>query len=474
MDGGAICPQAGRMTNGESIRRPPGWRGEARATLVLATPLVLSNLAQAMIATTDVLLLGRLGPDALAAGALGVNLVNAFLIFGIGLITAVSPMIAREIGRKPHSVRDVRRTVRQAMWSAALLALLFWAILAFARPIFGLLDQDPALAREAAAFTHMMMWGMLPFFLFLVLRWFMAALEMPNWALVIGAGTVVVNAVLNYGLIFGKLGLPAMGVVGAGLGSAITNLLGFIAAVVVVSVHPRFRRYRLFGRFWNADWARLLELWRLGLPIAMTLGFEVTVFNAAIFLMGLIGTAEIAAHAIAIQIAALSFMVPLGIGQAATVRVGLAFGRRDAAGIARAGWTAYGLGTGFMCVMALVLLVLPRPIVSLFIDLADPANARVATLAVHFLLIAAIFQIVDGAQTVTAGMLRGIHDTRVPMLFALFGYWAIGMGVGAGLGFGAGLGGIGIWIGLASGLAVVAVLMTWRWVRREPLGLLAR
>src|SRR5690606_26077975 len=129
MDGSAISPQASGMTNGESTRRPPGWRGEARATLALATPLVLSNLAQAMIATTDVLLLGRLGPDALAAGALGVNLVNAFLIFGIGLITAVSPMIAREIGRKPHSVRDVRRTVRQAMWSATLLALLFWAIL---------------------------------------------------------------------------------------------------------------------------------------------------------------------------------------------------------------------------------------------------------------------------------------------------------------------------------------------------------
>jgi MATE family multidrug resistance protein len=451
-----------------------GWRAEARATLALASPLVLTNFAQALISATDVLLLGRLGPEALAAGALGVNLVNAFMFSGVGLVTAAAPMIARELGRRRSSVRDVRRTVRQTMWSAIVLVALFWTALSFAGPIFRLLDQPPALVEQATSFVHAVMWGMLPYFLFLALRSFMAALERPGWSLAIGASAVIVNGLLNYGLIFGHFGLPALGVVGAGIGSSITNLLAFLALSAVVVLHPRFRRYRLFRRFWRADWPRFRDVWRLGLPIAVTLAMEVTVFNAAIFLMGLIGTAEIAAHAIAIQLATLSFMVPLGVAQAATVRVGLAFGRRDATAAGLAGWTAFVMATGFMCMTAILLVMIPRTLVGLFLDLANPANAHVAALAVSFLFVAAVFQIVDGAQVVSAGMLRGLHDTRVPMLFAMFGYWVVGIGIGVGLAFGAGLGGLGIWIGLASGLATVAVLMTLRWIRREPLGLLAR
>jgi MATE family multidrug resistance protein len=198
---------------------------------------------------------------------------------------------------------------------------------------------------------------------------------------------------------------------------------------------------------------------------------EVGVFNAAVLLMGLIGTASLAAHQIAIQIASLSFMVPMGLAQAATVRIGHAAGRRDPAGITRAGWTSFTLGTGFMALMSVLMWSFPYPLIGLFIDTSDPVNAPVVPLAIAFLGIAAIFQIVDGAQAVGAGMLRGLHDTKVPMAFALFGYWVVGMGTAVGLGFGLGLGGVGIWTGLAAGLAIVSVLMLVRWSQRERLGL---
>jgi MATE family multidrug resistance protein len=458
-------------------RSPPSarrelWRTEAKATILLAYPLVLTNLAQALIHATDVVLLGWAGASTLAAGALGVNLYTACLVFGMGLVTAAAPMIARELGARKHSVRDVRRTVRQAMWAAAAISLPVWALLWQSEAILIAFGQEPALAASAATFVRALQWGFLPYLLYLVLRSFISALEKPVWSLIVGLVAVVYNGLINYALIFGKFGLPELGLAGAGIGSASANFLMFAGLAVVIVRHKSFRRYRLFGRFWRADWPRFRQVWRLGLPIAITLALEITIFNAAVFLMGLIGTASLAAHAIAIQIAALSFMVPLGLAQAVTVRVGLAYGRGDPAGIGRAGWTSFAIGVGFMACMSLLMLAVPRELVYLFLDESDPLNAPVIALAVSFLAVAAIFQIVDGAQVVGAGMLRGLHDTTVPMLYAAFGYWVIGLGVGVGLGFGLGWQGVGIWVGLASGLAIVAVLMLVRWLRRERLGLL--
>lgn len=449
------------------------WRTEIRATLLLAYPLILTNIAQALIHATDIVLLGWVGPRTLAAGALGVNLFNACLIFGLGLVTASAPMMARELGRHRHSVRDVRRTVRQALWASVAVAIPFWLLLWHAEGILLAFGQEPALAADAARFVRAMQWGLLPYFFYIVLRSFVSALEQPIWSLVIGGGAVLFNAIINYSLIFGAFGLPALGLLGAGIGSALSNLLMFVGMAIVVTRHRRFRRYRLFGRWWRADWSRFAAVWKLGLPIAVTLALEVTIFNAAVFLMGLISTDALAAHAIAIQIAALSFMVPLGLSQAVMVRVGLAHGRGDRTGIARAGWTSFALGTGFMTLMALLLVTVPHALVAAFLDNADPANAPVIRLAVSFLAVAALFQIVDGAQAVGAGMLRGLHDTTVPMVYAAIGYWVIGLGVGVTLAFPLGWGGIGIWLGLASGLTVVAILMVSRWMRREKLGLVS-
>jgi MATE family multidrug resistance protein len=449
------------------------WREEIRATVALAWPLILTNLAHTLINATDVVLLGWAGSATLAAGTLGINLYFAFLIFGLGLVTATAPMIARELGARAHSVRDVRRTVRQAMWAAAAMVVPVWLILWHTEAILLAIGQDPVLAAGAQQLVRALQWGMLPALFYVILRSFVSALELPVWSMIVGAAAVLFNAVLNYGLILGHFGFPPMGLRGAGIGSTCANSVMFVAMALVIVLHPRFRRYRLFGRFWRADWQRFRAVWRLGLPIAVTLALEITIFNAAVFLMGLIGASSIAAHAVAIQVAAFTFMVPLGLSQAVTVRVGLAFGRRDREGIARAGWTAFVLGVAFMALMALLILAIPHQLVSLFLDPADPANAEVIGLAVSFLFIAALFQIFDGAQAVGAGMLRGLHDTKVPMAFAAFGYWVVGLLTALGLAFGLGWEGLGIWIGLATGLAVVAVLMMLRWMRRERLGLLA-
>src|SRR5690606_35740261 len=222
-------------------------------------------------------------------------------------------------------------------------------------------------------------------------RSFISALERPGWALVIVFAAVGVNAFLNWCLMFGNLGFPRWGLFGAGVTTTLASLFMFAGMAAVVMLERQFRRYRLFGRFWRADWPRVRELFRLGLPIAGILTFEVTIFNAAALLMGLIDAVSLAAHAIAIQVASISFMVPMGIGQAATVRVGRAFGSGDRDGVSRAGWTALCMGVGFMTLTAMLMLLAPHLLITAFIDLSDPANVPVIELAVTFLALAALF-----------------------------------------------------------------------------------
>lgn len=448
------------------------WIAEARSTLALAWPMILTNLAQTGMTATDVLMMGRLGPDAVAAGALAANLYFAVLIFGIGVVAAAAPMIAAERGRNRHAVRDLRRTVRQGLWTSVMISVPSWVLLWHGEAILLLMRQDPALAAAAGGYLRALMFAMLPFLAYLVLRSFVAAMERPRWALVACAVALVFNVLANWALMFGHLGFPALGLFGSGIATTLSSVLMFALLAGVVMRDRRFRRYRLFGRFWRADWPRLAAFWRLGLPIGAALFFEVSIFNAAVFLMGLIGSAELAAHAIAIQIASLTFMVPMGFSQAVTVRVGLFYGAGDPHGVRLAGWTAFALGIGFMALMALAMVAVPRVLIAAFLDLDAPANAAVIEFAVVFLAMAAVFQVADGAQVLGAGMLRGLHDTRMPMVYALAGYWGIGLPLGAALGFLTPLGGTGIWLGLAAGLTVVAVLMTLRWMRRHALGLM--
>lgn len=452
--------------------RPAGsLRREGLMTLKLALPLVVGNLAQAAINTTDVVILGRYDINSLAAAALGVNLYWVLAVFCMGLVTAASPLIAAEYGRRPSSVRDVRRTVRQAIWASAAICVPAWAILWQAEAIFIALGQTPALSEAAAEFVHYAMWGLFPFLVGLVLRYYVTALERPMWGVYVTMLGLAVNALVCWVLVFGELGLPGLGLRGAGIANALSSLtLGLGGVAVVIGVR-RFRRYRLFGNFWRPDWQRFRAIFAVGIPIAFIYAMEITVFSAAVFLMGLIGRDSLAAHSVAIQIASLAFMVPMSIGQAATVRAGIFHGRRDGTGLARVGKVAFALGLASAVLSSTLMVLIPEQLVGLFVRPVTPEDAEVFQLAVSFVAVAALFQLVDSLQAVGAGLLRGIQDTRVPMLFAGLGYWLIGFSLSWFLAFHAGMNGVGVWLGLAGGLAATSVLMCGRWLLRARLGL---
>jgi multidrug resistance protein, MATE family len=447
------------------------WLAELRAIVTLSCPLAVTNLAQTAMGTTDMLMMGWLGAETLTAGTLAINLYLVALIFGIGLTNATAPLVAHDLGRDPTDYATITRTVQQACWAAVCISIPSWCVLWWTEPILRALGQDARLAAQAGVYMHTLQWALLPFLCFLALRSFVAALERPAWALFIGIAAVLVNALGNWCLMLGHCGVEPMGIAGSGLATTLTSLGMFVALALVVVTDSQFKRYGLLTRFWHADWSRFRAIWRLGLPLAAALSFEVTIFIATVFLMGLIGSTSLAAHAIAIQLASLTFMIPLGIGQAATVRVALAYGSNDHTAVGRSGWTALGLTLAVMVVLAMVLVADPARFIGAFLDIGQADNAPIVAMATSFLMMAAIFQIVDGAQCVGAGMLRGLQDSKVPMYYALLGYWGIGLPLGATLAFGFGFGGIGLWIGLATGLAVVAGLIIARWTRRETLGL---
>jgi MATE family multidrug resistance protein len=449
----------------------PGGRhhaflAEARELLRLAVPLAATQLAQMIILATDTVMLGHFSKEALAAAALGNTIYFLVWLLGNGLPMAVSPVIAHVQGRhaaalKPRDRREVRIAVRMGLWSVAMSSLPLLAVLIFTRPILLFLHQEPRLAMDAAVFMSGLAWG-LPFALaFQVLRSFSTALSRAVPPMVVMALAILWNACGDYGLIFGHFGLPRMGLFGAGLASASSNIFSFLAMLAVCLGAPALRRYHILHRLWHPAWRCFTELFRLGLPIGVTMVFEVALFNGAALVMGTFGIAALAAHQIAITIPSLTFMIPLGIGLAATVRVGLAAGAGDRIAARRAGFTAIGMGAAFMCVTALVLVLWPLQIATLWLP-DSPANRDVLALAVTFLHVAAAFQLVDGIQ-VTAGMsLRGLKDARGPMWLAGASYWLAGAPMSLLLGFGAGLKGFGIWLGLAFGLAVAAVTLTTR------------
>jgi len=450
--------------------RNRAWLDELRSTLTLAWPLILANLTQQIIQATDILLVGRLGATQLAAATLGLNLTWVFSILLLGLITASSPMMATALGQRFNAVRDVRRTFRAGLWLIAIVMPPYWLLLWHAGDLMLAFGQSPELAALGQRFMRAYMWLVAPWLLFQLLRNFVAALERPRIILWLSIVGIALNALCSWVLIFGRFGLPALGLVGSGLGSTITWSVLCVALIIVIASDRKFRRFHLFGHWWRFDGQRTLAMVKLGWPIGGTMALEIGVFALAAYFMGWIGAPAVAAHAVALQLAALTFMVPLGLGQAATIRVGLALGRRDEVGILRAGWTAWVIGVGFMAAMALTMWSFPRELITLFLK-DVPANALVIGLAVSFLRVAAAFQLVDGAQVIGAGMLRGLHDTRWPMLFALVGYWIVGLGIGAWLAFARDWKGVGIWVGLASGLAAVAALMLARWLMRDRLGL---
>ncbi len=440
-----------------------GWRPELRAMLVLAWPLVLTNLSQFALTLTDTVFLGWLGTQELAAATLGVNLFYAALAPCFGVAMAAAPMCAQTRGRGPGFVRGMRRDVRAAFWAMAAVTIPVWALLWHTDAALVLLGQEPALAALAGDYVRALMWGMPCFCAFVALRGFLAAEQRPGAALVVACAGVLLNVPLNAWLIFGGFGVPPLGVVGAGVASSLCNLAMLLGLLGLIARDRHLRRFRVLGRFWRFDPVRLREAAVIGLPIAGSMLLEIGVFAFAAIVMGWMGALAVAAHAIALQLASMAFMVPMGIGQAATARVGLAAGAGDRAGAALAGWVAIGISAAWMLGSAALLVAFGRALPWGFLDPAHPDAAATAALATMLILVAALFQLADGVQAVAGGALRGLKDTAVPMLLAGFGYWVAGLPLGLLLAFPLGLGPLGLWIGLAVGLFLVAGLMSARW-----------
>ena len=438
------------------------WVAEARALLKLAGPMVATQLALMAIMTTDVVMLGRLSKEALAGAALGNTVFFFTWLIGMGPTAAISPMIAHILGASPNERAGVRAVTRMGLWSVVVLSVPLATVLFSTKYILLALGQQPALAEAASYFVRPLCIG-LPFSLgFQVLRNYSSALGKPNASLWVVGVTILFNAFGDYTLIFGHFGMPKLGLVGSGIATASSHTFCFLAMTAVVFVVPELRKYRIFRRFSRPDWGKFAELFRLGMPIGLTMIFEAMLFNSATLLMGTFGTASVAAHQIAINVPSITFMVPLGIAMAATVRVGLAAGAGDRVGVRRAGYTAILVSAGFMSLCSLAIASFPREIAELYFSSKLASNADAIALAVVFLHVAAAFQIVDGIQVTAALSLRGLKDARAPMWIAGASYWLAGFPVCIFLGIGLGMKGLGVWIGLAFALMVAAICMCWR------------
>lgn len=441
---------------------------EVRATVALSLPIALTQIAQISLNTTDVVMTGLLGPHALAAGQLGSSLFFPMYIAAIGVLFATAAIFAQELGARRY--KGVRRTVRQGFWVIATLTLPAWLYFWHAEVILvHALGQEPALAARAAEYARGAMWGF-PFMAgFSLLRNFIAAHSRPRAALWILTCGIAANAFADWVLMFGKLGFPRLELFGLGLATSMVQTAMCLALLGVVLADRRWRRYRLLARFWRPDWPRFREVWAVGLPIGLTKLAEAGLFAASGFLVGLLGVDALAGHAVALQYAAIAFMIPFGVAQAATVRVGLAVGRGDPEGARRAGRAAMLVGLLVVIPLALVFVSAGRPLAGLFLSAEDGHGEAAVAHAVTFLAMAGLFQLADGGQAVAAGALRGFKDTRVPMVIALAGYWIVGIGTAVLLAFPLGYGGVGVWSGLALGLAVVwgALVLRFRAVTRS-------
>ncbi len=443
--------------------RGNSWAEHLRATFALGIPLVGAQLAQMAIHTTDVILVGWLGTTELASVVIATQVFFIVFIFGTGFTSAVIPLVAQALGH--HDKVGVRRAVRMGLWVVIAYCALMAPILWFSGPILLALGQAPDVAANAQGYLRIAQWGMFPALGLFAIRSFVTGLEKGSIVLYVTLGMFAINFVVAYLTIFGHFGAPQLGLYGAALAAVCANVTGFVIIIAYVQLNKVTRSYEVFVRFWRPDWPIIREVFVLGLPISFTILAETSLFAAAALLMGMIGKLELAAHGIALQLASIAFMIPLGLAQVATVRVGLANGRGDDLGVRRAAGASMVVCIVFAIFGSALYALFPRFFGGLFLDTAQPDAAAVLTMAVPLIAIAGAFQLVDGLQAVGAGLLRGLKDTRIPMILALIAYWPIGFVCAYVLAFPLGLGAEGVWYGFVLGLAAAAVFLCGRfWV----------
>jgi MATE family multidrug resistance protein len=449
------------------MRDSPTYRQHARAILGLGLPLVGSHVAQFAVTLTDAVMLGWYGVEALAAQTLGGEMFFVFFIMGSGIAWAVMPMVAA--AQAAGEQAQVRRVTRMGGWASVLFGLAVLPIMILSEPLLLAIGQAPAVAALAADYLQIAGFGILPALLVMVLKSYLAALERTQVVLWVTVAAVGLNIAVNHALIFGNWGLPELGVRGAAIASLVVHT-GSLAALVAYAAWAT-PEHTLFRRIWRPDGEALVRVLRLGLPIGLTNLAEVGLFAAATAMMGWLGTVPLAAHGIAMQITSVIFMVHLGLSNVATIRAGQALGRADGAGL-RAGALVVLAASGTVALLTVgLLLSVPGALIGLFMNPAEPDRAAVLAVGTGLLAAAALFQLVDAAQVMALGLLRGVQDTRVPMILAAVSYWGIGVPASYVLGFVLGLGGAGVWLGLAVGLACAGVVMLARfraWAARNP------
>ncbi|HCQ64812.1 MAG TPA: MATE family efflux transporter [Rhodobacteraceae bacterium] len=434
-----------------------------RAHLTLGLPLIGSHVAQTAIGVTDTVMLGWYNVEALAALVLANTAYMALFLFGSGFAFAVMPLVSSAAEQEDET--RVRRVTRMGLWMSVGFALAVLPVLWFSGPLLTALGQDPELAAGAQRYLRIMGWGIIPALAVMVLKSYLSALERTSVQLIVVLGAALANVVVNYALIFGTWGFPELGIRGAAIASLMVQAISVLALAAYAI--QQFPSHRLFLRLWRPDWEALREVTTMGVQVGLTVLAEVGLFTLSSILIGLLGTVALAAHGIALQIASISFMVPLGLSNAATVRAGRAFGRGDPEALRAGARAAFSLGVGWAVLAAVLFLVLPEFLVSLYIAPDEPLRAEIVALGRALLLMAAVFQLADATQVNAIALLRGIQDTRAPMWIAAASYWLIGAPAAWGLGIGLGFGAVGIWIGLVTGLSAAAVALTTRFWRRS-------
>ncbi|MFD0858875.1 MATE family efflux transporter [Roseovarius aquimarinus] len=443
----------------------PSFRRDARSLLVLGLPLIGSHLAQMAIHLTDAIMLGWYSVEALAAEVLAGTFLFIFFIMGSGFAFAVMPMVATAVAEGDEA--QVRRVTRMGVWASLIYAALVLPLMIGSETLFLLLDQDPGTAALAADYLRIAGWVIIPALIVMVLKSYLAALERTQVVLWVTVGGVVLNAGVNWVLIFGNLGAPELGVEGAAIASLITTTATLLALCVYVA--RATPEHAIFSRVWRPDWEALRDVVRLGWPIGITNLAETGLFAASSVMMGWLGTLPLAAHGIAIQLTSITFMVHMGLSNAATVRAGQSYGLRDPVGLRAGALVAAALSAGFAVATAAVFVITPEPLMSIFLGPDEPDRAAVIAIGIGLLAAAAFFQIADAGQVMALGLLRAVRDTRVPMILAGISYWLIGIPCSYFLGFTLGFGGVGVWIGLAVGLVAASCLLGlrfWRWLER--------
>lgn len=432
---------------------------EVQATVKLALPLIAGQLSAVGMGAVDVALAGHYNAHTLAAVAVGANVWVLAVVCAVGVMMALSPSVAQLDGAQRHA--EIGPLFRQALWLAAALSLLLWLGARHASPLLQVLGVDPALRADAQAFLHALSWGAPGLCGYFALRGLCEGSSWTRPTMLFGMFGLAVLVPLDWILIYGKFGLPAWGAEGAGIANALALWLQLLAFLAYLKFGKRFRHLDLFARMEKPDWHALRHLLWIGVPMAVTLLMEAGLFVVSALLVSRFGTVAIDGHQIAINVASVTFMLPLGLALAVTVRVGNAAGRGDASAVRWAGYVGVALTLATQAASALLMLAIPHAIAHVYSN--DP---RVIALAAQLLILAGIFQFSDGIQVVSNGALRGLKDTRMPMLLTAFAYWGVGMPIGVWLAFGAGHGVRGMWVGMIAGLTAAAVLLFARWVRQ--------